>query len=62
MLMDNYQHLLLQDGHVSTTRGIMAAFQQDLRALSDSVQAWNKDRRFPTRAFDPSIMTSSVSI
>ncbi len=62
MLMDNYEHLLLQDGHLEVTVGIMRSFQADLLALADRVDTMNKKRRFGTRAFDPRIMTSSVSI
>lgn len=62
MLMGNYEHLLLDDGHRDVTVGLMRTFQADLAALSDRIQESNTKRRFPTNAFNPRLMTSSVSI
>ena len=41
---------------------ILDEFQKELKSLSGKIDQWNKERKMPCNAFNPKIMTSSVSI
>ena len=62
MLLDDFTHVLLRDGHFAATRRIFDQFHEELAQLSLAVRRENRRRRFKTQSFDPARMSSSVSI
>ena len=61
-LMNDFSHLLLDDGNLEQTRQVMASFQSMLAALSEKIEARNKERDKPCNSFNPKYITSSISI
>ena len=61
-LMNNFEHLLLVDGHFNKTTQIMRDFQTNLTDFAAEIDRRNANRRFQFNGFDPRRMLSSVSI
>lgn len=63
MLLGDYSHVFLRDGHRNATRALWSDFQAKLLQVSAEVDERNRGpRRFKVRAFDPREMATSVSI
>ena len=61
-LMSDFKHLCLEDEKKMDCHNILDEFQKELKSLSGKIDQWNKERKMPCNAFNPKIMTSSVSI
>merc|ERR1712146_747538 len=61
-LINDFEHLLIQDQHVDATRNLMRTFQRELVALADAIDERNAVRPFPSNSMNPRKMHSSVSI
>lgn len=61
-LVNDFTHLLLRDEHLGATIQVFQKFSADLQALSGTIDERNAQRPMPCNAFNPRIMTSSISI
>lgn len=61
-LMNNFEHLLLQDAFLPATQAVMRGFQANLTALAATIDARNAVRRWPFNGFHPQRLLTSVSI
>eukprot|EP00928_Gymnodinium_smaydae_P020363 TRINITY_DN17870_c0_g2_i1.p1 TRINITY_DN17870_c0_g2~~TRINITY_DN17870_c0_g2_i1.p1 ORF type:complete len:1433 (-),score=358.29 TRINITY_DN17870_c0_g2_i1:61-4269(-) len=61
-LLNNFEHLILEDEHVQETRSLFRAFQSDLEELALKIEERNEHRRFKCNSLNPRTMVSSVSI
>lgn len=61
-LIGDWTHVLLDDAQRPEAAQALKDFNAELLKLSDEIRAKNKQRPYPTNAFDPRLMLSSVSI
>jgi len=61
-LLDNFQHLLLEDEYYSQTKNIFTQFTKDLKQLQEKIEQRNLIRPYPYNAFNPKYLLSAVSI
>eukprot|EP00286_Rhodomonas_abbreviata_P001119 CAMPEP_0181288858 /NCGR_PEP_ID=MMETSP1101-20121128/566_1 /TAXON_ID=46948 /ORGANISM="Rhodomonas abbreviata, Strain Caron Lab Isolate" /LENGTH=1147 /DNA_ID=CAMNT_0023393027 /DNA_START=146 /DNA_END=3589 /DNA_ORIENTATION=+ len=61
-LMNNFEHLLLDDAHRPKTAKVFAEFQNDLAELCKVIDERNAKRKWVFHGFHPARLLSSVSI
>ena len=61
-ILGDLTHMLLNDDKREITVNIYEQFNKDLRQLSKEIDEKNKKRKWPCNAFNPRLLTTSVSV